>query len=160
MVRSTVNVQRLIPMEKLASSRISVRLTKLAGNGGDVAEIVDDIVLTWQRIDAALSPIIGQTGVAALYKRSAYLSTQSHPWLTGTHEGVRTVVDLAALKSALAQQSNADAAAAGGAVLELFYELLAGLVGPALTEQLLHSVWTNSFSAPRRTQLNEYQSND
>lgn len=153
MEHSAIKVQRLIPMEKLASNRIAVRLGDLAGNGADVAEIIDNIVSTWQRIDAALSPIIGQTGVAALYKRSAYLSTESHPWLRGTHEGVRTVVDLAALKAALAQQSSADAAAAGGAVLEVFYELLAGLVGPALTEQLLHSVWSNSFSVPppRRT---------
>jgi hypothetical protein len=67
--------------------------------------------------------------------------------MAGTHDGVQTTMDFAALKSVLVRQSGANAAAGGGALLQTFRELLAGLVGPALTDQLLHSVWKN-FSSP------------
>ena len=135
-------------MESHESSLIAATLAAPLGKGGDAAQIADAIVSTWQKIDAALSPIIGQGGVAALYKRSLYLTGQAHPWLAGMHEGVETAMDLAALKSLLAQQSSANAAAGGGALLQTFSELLTSLVGPSLTERLLRFVWPNSFSAP------------
>jgi hypothetical protein len=91
-------------MESYEGSLIAATLANRAGKGTDAALIADAIVSTWQLIDTALSPIIGHGGVAALYKRSLYLTGRVHPWL----------------------------------------------VGPALTEQLLHSVWEN-FSAPPRT---------
>jgi hypothetical protein len=46
-----------------------------------------------------------------LYKRSLYLIGPAHPWLAGMHEGKQASVDLAALRSAFAQQSSANAAA-------------------------------------------------
>jgi hypothetical protein len=137
-------------MESYEGSLIAATLANRAGKGTDAALIADAIVSTWQLIDTALSPIIGHGGVAALYKRSLYLTGRVHPWLAGAHEGIQPGMDLAGLKSVLAQQSSANAAAGGGAFLQTFRELLVGLVGPALTEQLLHSVWEN-FSAPPRT---------
>ena len=134
-------------MESQMSGRIAITLTELARKGADAAQIADAIVSTWQVIDAALSPIIGQGGVAALYKRSLYLTGQVYSWMAGMHEGVPTAMDLAALKSLLVQQGSADAAAGGGVLLQTFRELLASLVGPSLTDQLLHSVAANFSSA-------------
>jgi len=122
-------------------------LAQRAENGADAAHIADAIVLIWQAIDAALHPILGQRGVASLYKRSLHLAGSVHPWLAGIQEGIPTSLDLAALKSAIEQQSSFDAAAGSGALLQTFYELLASLVGPLLTGQLLRSVWANSSSA-------------
>jgi len=82
------------------------------------------MVSTWQDIDAVLSPVIGQRGVAMLYKRSLYLIGPVHPWLAGMHEGVQATIDLEALKSAFAQQSSANAAAAGITVVRMFPCLL------------------------------------
>lgn len=135
-------------MEDQASDRIAVSLALRAGSGADAAQIAEAIVRAWQEIDAALSPIIGQHGVAMLYKRSLYLIGPAHPWLAGTHEGVKTAVDLSALKSVFAQQSSTSAAAAGGAFLQTFYDLLSSLVGPSLTERLLHPVWAQLSSGP------------
>jgi hypothetical protein len=104
-------------------------------------------------IDAALSPIIGHGGIAALYKRSLYLTTHTHPWMASAHGGVETAMNLVALKSLLVQQGSTDAAAGGGALLQTFRELLVGLVGPSLTEQLLQSVGDN-FSSAQRAQDN------
>ena len=110
--------------------------------GADAARIAEVVVSTWQDIDAALGPVIGKGGVAALYGRSLYLSASSHPWLGGLHAGDGSPMDLAALQSILAQQDAAAATAAGLAVLQTFHGLLASLVGPSLTERLLRSVWT------------------
>ena len=60
-------------------------------------------------------------------------------------EGIPTAIDLATLKSVLAQQSSADAAG-DGALLQTFYDLLASLVGPSLTERMLRSIWKTSTS--------------
>ena len=106
------------------------------------------MVSTWLEIDAVLRPIIGQGGVAALYKRSLYLTTPTFTWLASTHEGIHAPMDLAMLRGVLAQQSAAAAVAGSRALLHTFNELLASLVGPSLTERLLRSVWANSFSGP------------
>jgi len=114
--------------------------------GAEPAQVADAIASTLQAIDAALRPIIGERGVAALYSRSLYLTSSAHPWLAGMHEGVQTAMDLAALKSTLAQQSTDHAAAAGSALLQTFYDLLASLIGTSLTERLLRSVAVNSLT--------------
>ena len=111
-------------------------------------QIADAIVATWQEIDEALTPIIGQRGVAALYKRSLYLTVSAYPWLSSTHESVQTVMDLTALKSTLAQQSSGAAAAGGSQLLQTFKDLLASLIGPSLSERLLRSARTTSLSGP------------
>lgn len=118
-----------------------------AGAGADAARIADVLVSTWQQVDIALSPILGQRGVAALYQRSLHLASASHPWLAGTQQGLATAMDLHALKTAIAQRSPADAAAAAGDLLQTFHELMDSLVGPSLTERLLLPVRTHLSSA-------------
>ncbi|TXH34301.1 MAG: hypothetical protein E6Q92_13075 [Burkholderiaceae bacterium] len=48
--------------------------------------VADAAVTAWRELDAALSPIIGQRGVAALYQRSLYLTRIDYPWLAGVHQ--------------------------------------------------------------------------
>lgn len=135
-------------MESQESGRIAAPLANRVGTDANAAQIADAMVATWQEIDAALTPIVGSKGVVALYRRSLYLTGAAHPWLAGTHEGTQAAIDLAALKSAVAQQSSADAALGGNALLQTFYQLLGSLVGPSLTERLLRSVWEHSSSGP------------
>lgn len=123
-------------------------LAQRAAEGLDASQIADAVVQAWQGIDAALAPIIGKGSVAVLYLRSLHLIEPAHPCLASMQPTEPTSVDLAALKSMLAQQDSATAAAVGGALLQTFYELLASLVGPSLTGRLLHSVWENPLSGP------------
>jgi hypothetical protein len=123
-----------------------VTLAQRAAEGADAPQIADAIVQTWKQIDAALAPIIGKGSVAVLYLRSVHLIEPAHPWLAHMQTGVPSVVDLAALKAILSRQDSETAAAAGGALLQTFYELLASLVGPSLTERLLRTVWENPLS--------------
>ncbi len=125
---------------------IAVALTRAAGTAGHVAQTM---VSAWQGIDAVLSPIIGQRGLALLYKRSLHITGRAHLWLADLHEGShQATMDLAALEAVFAQQSSAEAAAAGGVLLQTFHELLSSLIGAALTERLLRPVWDTFSSAP------------
>ena len=95
----------------------------------------------WLELDAALSPIIGPRGVAALIQRSLHLASAVHPWLSARRPGGPETLDSAALVSLLAQRSSDDAAAAADTFLQAFHGLLTSLIGGSLTERLLRSVW-------------------
>ena len=105
--------RRLIPMES-EESGLPTPLAHRVDREGDATQIADAVFAVWQKIDAALSPIVGTRGVAALYKRSLYLCGTTHPRLAALHEDVQRVVDLDALKAVLARQSSSDAASAVG----------------------------------------------
>jgi hypothetical protein len=116
--------------------------------GADVGQVAETILALWQEIDQALTPIVGHRGVAALYNRSLKLTAVAHPWLASASSAVLAAMDPSALKAALLQQTATQAAAGGSALFETFRELLASLVGAALTERLLRSVWTPSSGVP------------
>jgi hypothetical protein len=115
-------------------------LTQLAADGADGQLIADRAVATWRDIDAALSPIIGRRGVAALFKRSVLLAVPRHPSLVAADEDVDAPGDFAALRARLSAQTAENAIAANGALLKTFVDLLTSLIGVSLTERLLQSV--------------------
>ncbi len=123
------------------SYRLAAALAQHAGRSADASRVADTMVSVWQDVEAALSPVLGRRGVAALYERSLFLAAATHPWLAGMHEGVRATIDFAALKTLLTKQTHAEAAAGSGSLLHAFRELLGSLIGPALAERLLRAVW-------------------
>lgn len=128
------------------SSRLAAALTRKAGVNADAAGIATALVATCQAIEAALVPILGARGVAALLKRSLYVISHTHPWIAGVHRNAEPSIDHAALSAAFAGQTATEATDAASALLETFHELLASLVGPSLTERLLCAVWENALS--------------
>src|SRR5688572_31938105 len=92
-------------------------------DGADSARLADAAVSQWQAIDAALAPVIGNLGVAALYHRSLFLSLKTHPWLD--HERSPDVLDLPALRALLAAREVAEVSEASATLLRTFVELLA-----------------------------------
>jgi hypothetical protein len=100
----------------------------------------------WRDIDAALSPIIGPRGVAALFKRSLLLTGMAHTSLVTAHDDADTLGNFAALRATLEQQSSANAIATNDALLQKFFDLLSNLIGESLTERLFHSVQDNLSS--------------
>jgi hypothetical protein len=131
--------------DPVESQGIAVALTRRGEAAGHVAETM---VSAWQGMDVALSPIIGQRGLAMLYKRSLHITGRAHPWLKGMDEGSQASMDLAALEAVFAQQGSPEAAAAGGVLLQTFHELLSSLIGASLTERLLRPVWDTFSSGP------------
>jgi hypothetical protein len=135
-------------VESPETRRIPQTLAQHVGPDANAAQIAALMVGLWQEIEHSLSPIIGKRGVAALYRRSLYLTGVGHAWLASASDGVATSLDLVALHALFAQQTPAAGMAAGGALLQTFYELLASMVGPSLTARLLRGVWANSLSGP------------
>jgi hypothetical protein len=136
-----------MPPQSQEGRRWPAPLGSRVASDANVAEVAEAVLAVWHEIDQALSPIIGQRGVAALYNRSLKLASASHPWLASGHSGVFGAIDPSALKSALMQQTAAQAGDGGCALFETFRELLASLVGASLAERLLRSVWTLSSGA-------------
>lgn len=133
-------------MESQESRELASALERLASEGETTAQIAAAVVSAWAQVEAALTPIIGERGVTALYERSLHLTRVNHPWLAAVPESTATRMDLTALNSVLAKQKSAAAAAGGGAHLQAVYELLCSLIGASLTERLLRSTWSSSFT--------------
>jgi len=134
--------------KEVESAEISAFLAGAVSDGASSRQVAEMVASAFRDIDQALTPIIGQRGVAALYKRSMHLASQTHPWLRRPREGVHPAMDVAALTTDLALRTAAAAAAAGGQLLQTFCDLLTSLIGASLTERLLRTVWATFLSGP------------
>ncbi len=134
--------------ENRAIARLAASLARGDDTDRTAAQIADTVAAACCAIDAALTPIIGHRGVAALANRSLHVAARAHPWLRGALEVAPADMDPALLESLLRAQTRADAAGGGAAFLQTFHELLASLVGASLTERLLRSVWIQFLSVP------------
>lgn len=117
-----------------------------SNNTDDRAQMVADAaVARWESMVDALTPVLGQRGVAAIYRRTLNVAGRAHPCLLQAHEVVEPVrFDL--LRKVLRQQPANDAAAATDASIEAFHELLNSLIGIALTQRLLGDLWSPTLS--------------
>jgi hypothetical protein len=134
----------IMPSQK--GRRFAAALAHRAGPAPAAIQIADGVIAVWRDIDRVLTPIVGTRGVAALRGRSLFLTARAHPWLLPGPSGIQATMDLGTLRSALALRSAEDALVGGVALLETFHDLLASMVGPALAEQLLRSIWDTPSS--------------
>jgi hypothetical protein len=130
------------------ADRFQAALRERAAQGADAARIAEMAVATWRNVDIALSPIIGNGGVTALYRRSVYLTVRAYPWMAEVTVGDRPLDGLDTLQTALSRQTGVVAAAANCALLQTFCDLLSGLIGAQLTEHLLQSAWGTPSGGP------------
>ena len=107
----------------------------------DASSIARMAVSMWRDVGVALSPIIGHTGVEALFKRSVHLARSAHPCLATVLEDKTQSDALAPLQTVLSHQTSTTAVAANIALLQSFQDLLTSLIGLSLTERLLRPVW-------------------
>lgn len=137
-------------MQSQERDRIAAFLEGAVDVGASSQEVAALVAATFRRVHQALVPIVGERGMAALYKRSLHLSRAMHPSLPGAAEGAAAdaefAVDLTALTAALATRSSAEAASAGTQLLDCFRALLTTLIGETLTERLLRPVWVTLLS--------------
>lgn len=137
-------------MQSQERNTIATFLDGAVASGASSQEVAALAAASFERIDQTLTPIVGERGMAALYKRSLHLSRSKHPWLPGVAEhaadGGEFAVALTALTAALAGRTSAEAAAAGTQLLDCFRALLTTLIGESLTERLLHPIWATLLS--------------
>jgi hypothetical protein len=128
--------------------RLQATIADLAAITDDARHIAEVAASTWREIHAVLAPVIGPGGVAALYQRSLYVTRTAYPCLAAAREDLLRADKFAALQLVLSQQTSAQVAAANGALLQNFSELLANLIGVSLAERLLRSVHSLPRSRP------------
>jgi hypothetical protein len=110
--------------------------------------IADAFVSVCRQIDALLCPVFGQRGAAALYKRSVYLVGKTHDWLADSSQSFTPPVEFTVLRSLISEQRDEAAYAGASAFLQSLYDLLAGMVGLSLTDQLLSPLWIDVAADP------------
>lgn len=103
-----------------------------------VAEVAANL---WAPLAAQIISIVGAGGFESLYARSVFLSQATFPWLTGSCASAQTDAWLSELKSRLQGQLPAQASQANSLLLLTFTDLLASLIGEALTDRILLSAW-------------------
>ena len=86
-----------LPMRS-EQSHTQATLAQLVAKGADAGQIADVAIAIWLDSVAVLSPIIGERGFAALYKRSLFLARRDYPWMATVHEGVVLPAEFAELR--------------------------------------------------------------
>lgn len=120
--------------------------TYVNASANDDAQIIANAgAARWTTIVAALTPVLGQRGVAALYRRSLHLAGRAHPCLLEAQETTEPIT-FEKLREVLAAQELDTAVAAADASIETFHTLLGSLIGPALTQSLLGRTWSPLYS--------------
>ena len=120
--------------------RLADSISRRVGPHQDAARVAEAMVSVWREIDAALRPVIGRRGLAALLARSLHLNAAAHPCLAGMAEHVEGPIEVIALRSVMALQDVGELTVACNALSQTFHELLQSLIGDSLAEQLLGSI--------------------
>ncbi|MFD2367990.1 hypothetical protein [Pseudoduganella sp. GCM10020061] len=110
------------------------------------------VVQPWRQLSAHLSPLIGDSGFAALYRRTVRIESVRFDWLDASHASSTADELLQALKDQLAAVGPGQAEEANTALLITFTKLLSGLIGEALTVRLLNAAWSG---APENAKVRE-----
>ncbi len=133
-------------IEKREGPRIVATLALRVGRSTNSIQIADAVAQIWGEAAVALTPIIGQEGVAALLKRSLFLSGSTYAWLSIAPKSATKVIDLEMLKSLIAGRTVEEATAASTALFLQFNGLLTNLIGPSLADRILESAWADPSS--------------
>ena len=123
---------------------VAVPLDAWTAGGMSAAQVAAAVIEIWHLIDDGLTPVLGGRGLVALYQRTLFLTAQDCSDLMGLPEARQELLAAAtpaALQLLIARQTPDTAAALGVTFLQNFRRLVTSLVGPSLTERLLHNVW-------------------
>lgn len=105
----------------------------------DSDNVVQDIVIVWEKITQQIIAIVGEGGFNALFARSLFITQQSFPWLGAVLDGEAERWET--LKSCWEAQSPQQAINANAQLLIAFTNTLATLIGEELTANILHLAW-------------------
>lgn len=116
-----------------------------SGVGGptELAGLADALEGVWRAVGDHLFGIIGHQGVSGLYQRSLHVAGRDHAWLADCFEGAQAPMDLKLLRATMMRQPFENAREGAIALLDIFYQMLVGMVGVSLSERLLRSIWQN-----------------
>jgi hypothetical protein len=120
------------------------------------AEVAEHAVLLWTALAAELTPIVGETGFITLYSRSLHITQRTFTWLAPIPSLQQADSGFTVLQTRLAGQTSSEAVKACEVMLVTFIDILALLIGEALTTVILRAAWGNDVSENnQRSSLNE-----
>ena len=103
----------------------------------------DAAIGLWERVAAQIIALVGETGFDSLYARSVFLAQPTFPWLTEPTQPPPEGHRFANLRTNLEGKPPELASAANRLLLIILTDTLASLIGEALIERVLASVWGN-----------------
>jgi hypothetical protein len=127
----------LAPAQQAAA--IARLVAQCNGGAGEVA------IALWEPLSKNLASLIGQQGFQALFDRSLHLAGVAFPWLSMPTAFPDTASRLDNLKALLGREEGQVATDASVMLLTTFAEVLAGLIGPPLTTNILRAAWGIAF---------------
>ncbi|MBV6273334.1 hypothetical protein KVP09_10470 [Alcaligenaceae bacterium CGII-47] len=101
-------------------------------------------VKLWGQLALELVPIIGSGGFNSLYARTIHLTRNDFPWLPNEQPPPTADLLFIHLSTHLEQQSAAEASEASICLLTTFLSILATLIGEAMTDAIISSVWNDT----------------
>lgn len=126
---------------------VAVPLDSWTAGGMSAAQVAAAVIEIWHLIDDGLTPVLGGRGLVALYQRTLFLTAQDCSALMGlqdVRQELLAAATPAALQLLITRLTPDTAAALGSTFLQIFRCLVTSLVGPSLTERLLHNAWTSA----------------
>lgn len=102
--------------------------------------VADAAVVGWNAVAQALVPIIGRSSVTVLFRRCLVSVGVNRTWLPSITAADLPENDWTVLRASVSRQTAAEASDACASLFMSFQNLLGSLIGPSLTEQLLHPV--------------------
>lgn len=114
--------------------------TPPAEKGADVA------MRLWEQMSTKIISIVGEGGFQSLYVRSLFLARARFPWLAADALPTQTDQLFAQLNTCFESQAPEQARAANSLLLITFTDILASLIGEALTTSILRSAWDSDAS--------------
>ena len=106
-------------------------------------EAVVEITLgLWNRFAPELIAVVGAGGFKSLYSRSIKISSGRFPWLSVELVTPTYLNEFSRLEARLGLRTSAEAHLASEDLLNVFFDLLASLIGESLTSQIMNSAWS------------------
>ncbi len=110
--------------------------------------VVSHAIDSWHEIYAALIPVIGRSGVSAIYQRSLSQTRQTYSWLSEPGDIQEPNLSLQRLSTELTAQNYFVARAANSLLRRHFRDSLSRLLGQNLMALLWHPDWGTAPSPP------------
>jgi hypothetical protein len=125
-----------------ATKSVAKKLIESAGDDAAPSKLAAHAVQAIEQLTHHLTQLVGETGVRAVFARSAALSSATYPWLARTIPIVApTDSPWGTLRVAMEQEDPPAIRDGFIALLSTFLELLGRLIGDGLVQRLLHDVW-------------------
>jgi hypothetical protein len=108
--------------------------------------VVDVTIRLWEKLASELISIIGEGGFQSMYSRSLHLAGVDFPWMEQSHPWHRTDEDFLGLRSSFEGRDLNEISEASIALLTIFIDILATLIGELLTTNILCKAWGDDAS--------------